>query len=402
MIPQPDRSSSPSQHVGRLFPLFLKVFAAPARWPPVIVCFLAGGIAAGVAVLWAGHSAAIANWLPVFLTMAVFFIADGALLASLPSRGISFSPWTEQFLALAVPRTAMALILGWLIPFIGWTAALCANIVVQLLAFAALYRGTVVEPRRLEMTRLTITSDRLPAGSLPIRILHVSDLHIERLGMRESQLLELIKSAAPDFILISGDYVNTSNREDPLTHQHVRELLGQFAAPGGVFGVLGSPGVDLHSIIAPLFDGIGVRLLRDELVELTGPDGQVLQLVGLDCFHRNLAGDVLRLDALLAGRTEDGPLILLYHSPELMPQAVERNIDLYLCGHTHGGQVRLPFVGALLTSSRLGRRYVMGHYHERRTHLYISRGVGFEGMGAPRVRFLCPPEITLITLEPHR
>jgi predicted MPP superfamily phosphohydrolase len=81
-----------------------------------------------------------------------------------------------------------------------------------------------------------------------------------------------------------------------------------------------------------------------------------------------------------------------------MPQAIEHGIDLYLCGHTHGGQVRLPVIGAVLTSSRLGRRYVMGHYHEGRTHLYVSRGVGFEGLGAPRVRLFCPPEITLITL----
>src|SRR5690606_28729056 len=85
---------------------------------------------------------------------------------------------------------------------------------------------------------------------------------------------------------------------------------------------------------------------------------------------------------------------------ELMPQAVTHDIDLYLCGHTHGGQVRLPLIGPLVTSSKLGRRYVMGLYREGRTHLYVSRGVGFEGLGAPRVRFLCPPEITLIRLAP--
>ena len=83
-----------------------------------------------------------------------------------------------------------------------------------------------------------------------------------------------------------------------------------------------------------------------------------------------------------------------------MLQAIESGVDLYLCGHTHGGQVRLPLIGPLVTSSRLGRRYVMGHYHEGRTHLYVSRGIGFEGLGAPRIRLLCPPELTLITLNP--
>ena len=141
------------------------------------------------------------------------------------------------------------------------------------------------------------------------------------------------------------------------------------------------------------------RLLRDEVVELTTPDGRPFRLLGLDCHHHDLARDAQMLEQLVASGSGSGPIILLYHSPELMRQAVAHEIDLYLCGHTHGGQIRLPFVGPMLTSSRLGRRYVMGHYHEAKTHLYVSRGVGFEGLGAPRVRFLCPPEITLVQLD---
>jgi hypothetical protein len=82
-----------------------------------------------------------------------------------------------------------------------------------------------------------------------------------------------------------------------------------------------------------------------------------------------------------------------------MPEAARHGIDLYLCGHTHGGQVRLPGFGAILTSSQLGKRYEMGLYREGQTSMYVSRGVGLEGLSAPRVRFLAPPEITLITLQ---
>jgi hypothetical protein len=82
-----------------------------------------------------------------------------------------------------------------------------------------------------------------------------------------------------------------------------------------------------------------------------------------------------------------------------MPEVSELGVDLYLCGHTHGGQVRLPLYGAMLTSSQLGKRYEMGHYQQGRTNLYVSRGVGLEGLGAPRIRFLSPPEITLVTLQ---
>ncbi len=64
--------------------------------------------------------------------------------------------------------------------------------------------------------------------------------------------------------------------------------------------------------------------------------------------------------------------------------------------------MRLPLIGPLLTASKLGRRYVMGHYREGRTHLYVSRGVGFEGLSAPRVRLLCRPEVALLTLTANR
>jgi predicted MPP superfamily phosphohydrolase len=82
-----------------------------------------------------------------------------------------------------------------------------------------------------------------------------------------------------------------------------------------------------------------------------------------------------------------------------MPLAQQYPVDLYLCGHTHGGQVRLPIYGAIITSSSLGKRYEMGPYVEQDTTLYISRGIGLEGLSAPRMRLLCPPEIILFSLS---
>ena len=75
--------------------------------------------------------------------------------------------------------------------------------------------------------------------------------------------------------------------------------------------------------------------------------------------------------------------ILLYHMPDLMPEAEAQGIDLYLAGHTHGGQWRLPGYGALITSSIFGKRYEMGHYTEGGTQLYVSRGLGMEGLFSP-------------------
>jgi predicted MPP superfamily phosphohydrolase len=123
-----------------------------------------------------------------------------------------------------------------------------------------------------------------------------------------------------------------------------------------------------------------------------------LALIGLDCSHDS-ERDAQWLAAISTQLPRDAVRVLLYHSPELIPFATELGIDLYLCGHTHGGQVRLPGYGAILTSSELGKQYDMGYYRSGDTHLYVSRGIGMEGLGAPRVRFLCPPEITLFSMQ---
>lgn len=398
MDPSTTSPSRPTRRRHSGFHYLLVLFAAPARIPVGLIYLAAVAIAAALAWLWVGRLSRPGDALLVFLIMGSFFLADRDLLASLPRRGLSFGPWQSQFFALVLPRSAVALVFGLLVPLTGWAIAFYTNIAIQFLGSVLLHRAAIVEPGQLALARLAVTTDRLPAGSTPLCILHISDLHIERLGRRESRLLDLVASAAPDFIFLTGDYVNLSFNRDPVTHGQVRELLGQLTAPGGVFAVLGSPAVDLPDVVPPLFADLPVRLLRNEAVELTSPAGQTIQLIGLDCRH-DIAVDTLALDDATAAVIGGGPRFLLYHSPELMPQAVERGFDLYLCGHTHGGQVRLPFIGAVLTSSKLGRRYVMGHYHEGRTHLYVSRGVGFEGLGAPRVRFRCPPEMTLVELS---
>ena len=229
-------------------------------------------------------------------------------------------------------------------------------------------------------------------------------MHLEHWGRREDDLLRLLREEAPDLIVLTGDYLNLSYREDPEAHAQARELLKAIsgegdrdfpAPPAGVYAVLGSPAVDRNS--ASLFDGLAVHLLRDEMVEVDLGKGRSLIVLGVECNHRPRI-DAPKLAALIREVPEDVPRVLLYHSPELMPFAEPMGIDLYLCGHTHGGQVRLPLYGAIVTASHLGKRFEMGHYQRGNTHLYVSRGVGFEGHGAPRVRFLCRPEITTVRL----
>lgn len=393
-----DSVSDDAPLIKSTFHRILVAFASPVHWPVALVFLAGASLALVVAAVWALRGVTTGDVSMVFLIQAAFFIADYGMLAGLPRRRLSFGPWQSQIFALTLPRTAAAVVFGLLYPWLGWKIAFYLNIIAQLTGVFALYRGAVIEPARLSMSELTLRSDRMSPGTPPLRVLHISDLHVELLGNREAKLLDLAQSAKPDIIVITGDYVNLSFNINPQTHADVRELLEQLSAPDGVFAVLGSPAVDVGEIL-PLFEGLPIRLLRNEVIYHTRSGGQQVTIIGVDCTH-DLDKDRASLDYVMNALSEQGPSILLHHSPDLMPEAVKYGIDLYVCGHTHAGQVRLPLIGPLLTSSKLGRRYVMGHYHEGRTHLYVSRGVGFEGLGAPRVRLFCPPEIALITIEP--
>jgi predicted MPP superfamily phosphohydrolase len=377
----------------------MEFFHHPATWPAHLVALAALTLVALVTAVWrrVGRLRRVAR--VAGLVHLAFLVADAHILRQLPRRRISYGPWKAQGAALAVPRTAAALLLPLCAGIFGATGTLAAHVGLQALGSLLLTWGALVEPRRLALTTMELALTSLPAGSPPVRLLHVSDIHMERPGRREEELVGLAEATRPDLIVITGDYLNLSFNRDAVAVESVRRLLRRLHAPFGVYAVLGSPPVDLREVVVPLFDGLPTRLLRDEWVTADLGHGRSVHILGLDCNHE-LEIDGKRLAELAAPGPQGGVRLLLYHSPEMMPQAREHGFDLYLCGHTHGGQVRLPIYGAVLTSSRLGKRYVMGHYAEEGTHLYVSRGVGFEGLSAPRVRFLSPPEITLFTLRP--
>lgn len=394
--------SSKAEKKGLEFSLLhrtMEFFHHPASWPLYAIVLASLGLAALVAAVWRSvgrlrRVAAAAGFIHL-LSLG----ADALLLRQLPRYRISYGPWQAQGAALAAPRTAAALLLPLFAGLLGATGTLAAHAGLQGLGSLLLYWGAVVEPRRLGLTEVALALPGLPAGSPTVRLLHISDIHMERPSRREDDLLALVEAARPELIVITGDYLNLSYNRDPETVEHVQRLLRRLHAPHGVYAVLGSPPVDLREVVAPLFDDVPTRLLRDEWATVDLGESRCMHILGMDCNH-DLEEDSERLACLAENGPKGSVRLLLYHSPEMMPEAKEQGFDLYLCGHTHGGQVRLPLYGAVITSSRLGRRYVMGHYAEEGTNLYVSRGVGFEGLSAPRVRFLSPPEITLFTLRP--
>jgi len=357
--------------------------------------------------------AAIACWpwgtlrLPAAALALAFTLADGVGLALLPRLRRSYGPVTPPLLALSLVHTALARavgLCGWIYPSglehpstATWPGLLVAS-TLHLAVSGVFAYATWVEPFRLGVTRAQLRSPKL-VGPTPLRLLHISDLHVERITTREERLLHLVEELAPDVVVLTGDYLNLSYVYDATAQAEARDLLSRLCdvADGPVYAITGSPPVDRSDVVPALFDGLPITWLPETIEELDA-NGHTIWIAGLNCLRERYL-DVPRLRRLLGTPRTPEFTLLLYHSPDLMPEAVEAGIDLYLCGHTHGGQIRLPLFGALITRSDFWKRYEMGRYEEGNTTLYVSRGLGMEGLGAPRARFLAPPEIVLWTLS---
>lgn len=342
------------------------------------------------------------------LILTLFGIADWALLRALPLLKLSFS--TEIWFPLAA---SVLVRLAFLVALAGTTplglrlrhrsterAYPRLLLVVYLAAQASLslvqVYAYVVEPLWVKTTELSLAFERLDGNAPPVRVVLLSDIHIERASYREAHVVREVNALDPDLIVLAGDYLNLSRLKDPVSAQQFREFVGQLHAPYGIYAVRGSVESSPASMEA-LVAGTPIVWLEQETVTLD-VRGQRIALIGVACSHTRSI-DAARLAQAYRGVPEDTFTLLLYHSPDLMPQAAKRQIDLYLTGHTHGGQISLPFYGAIVTGSVYGKRYEAGLYHLQDTTMYVTRGLGFEGGPAPRARFFARPEI--VALELH-
>ena len=246
--------------------------------------------------------------------------------------------------------------------------------------------GYFVEPYWLEVRRVTVPSAKVPAGSRGIRIVHISDLHCDPKPRLEERLPGVIAAQRPDLIVFTGDALN-SPAGLPIFQRCMREL----SAVAPLFCVKGN--WDSAGRGRRIFDGTGAREL-DGTRERLEVDGVPVQVCGV-AFGREA-----RIAPLLREASREELTVFLHHYPDEIHVAAEAGADLYCAGHTHGGQVALPFYGALVTLSRFGKRFEGGLYRVGGTWLNVNRGIGMEGGRAPRVRFAARPEVTVIEVVP--
>lgn len=255
-----------------------------------------------------------------------------------------------------------------------------------------------VEPYWLDVTHIKLQSAKIPSGSKGIRIAHISDIHSDPQARLEEKLPSIIADEKPNLIVLTGDCINS-----PEGLPIFKKFIAEVSKVAPTFVVKGNWDAWYWDKL-DLFSGSSAIQLHGKQ-ELT-PNGVPVTIVGFPVNEGrdpNPAGGIKALEKTLRTTASDGNFsILLYHYPDLIEEAAKNNIDLYCAGHTHGGQVRLPFYGALVTLSKFGKKYEAGLYKVQNTALNVNRGLGMEGSIAPRIRFLCRPELTIIDVEPAK
>lgn len=260
--------------------------------------------------------------------------------------------------------------------------------------------GCKVEPTWLELNRLEIPIADLPAPFSGFRIVQLSDIHCSRnvTPAYLNEAVDLAQAQQPDVTVLTGDFVHKGF--DFI--EHMAESLGRLAAPHGVFAVLGNHDFSvrnalgfrryrhLHHAVADALTTRGIRVLRNETVQLTREDAR-LNLTGVE----DLWSRVCDLDKAFEGLCDSIPRVVLAHNPRTIEHLNEHRCDLMLSGHTHGGQVHIPQLGRPALS-RKASRFAAGLYRWKNTHLYVHKGVGF---GFP-FRFGVRPEVAVLTLQP--
>jgi predicted MPP superfamily phosphohydrolase len=291
------------------------------------------------------------------------------------------------YLAAAAALVWIVVERGGLVPVLKPKLLVRIRLAVLLLAaFGTLFIAWgYVEPHWPAVTRATVATSKLAPGTRPIRIAHISDTHCDPEPLLEERLPDLIAAERPDLIVFTGDALNES--ESLAVFLRLMTRLDRVAP---TFAVHGNWDV-WYWHWKDLYQDTGVRLLNG--------DGELVDVAGAKLWISGVAVESEdKIDRALAGAPEGAFTVFLHHYPDQIYEIAKRRVDLYCAGHTHGGQVALPFYGAIITLSKFGKRFENGLYRVDDTWMYVNRGIGMEGGPQPRVRFCARPEITIIEL----
>ena len=244
--------------------------------------------------------------------------------------------------------------------------------------------------RPLTTTSLSVLryQARLPGlGDARLRVAHLTDLHLSRRIPFEHFQAALRAAAAsePDLLLLTGDFVSRRQSLDLLEMLPIEHVQPRY----GAFAVLGNHDYwTCAEEVREILEDKGIYMIAGQCRRIPLDDGAAVQVCGTD--HPWGPG----LDDPL--RQPGPPPLVLSHTPDNIYDLAERGAAAVFSGHYHGGQLRLPGLGALVVPSRYGRRFDRGHFRVESTHLFVSSGVGAD---SPPLRLYCPPDVLIVDFE---
>lgn len=264
-----------------------------------------------------------------------------------------------------------------------------------LLLGVLIFWGFFIEPGLLVVREQTIQIENWPRELSGLRVAVIADIHVDNWFVNDKKLRSIVERTnqlQPDLIVILGDYMSGNGWVKRTVEPEVfAAILKDLKAPLGVYSVLGNHDwwYDGNKVRRGLEQN-GIMVLDDEVAQIDAR-GTSIWLAGLaDLWTRPQ-----RINETIDKVPQGAPIIALAHNPDIFPKLPQR-VQLLLAGHTHGGQVRFPIIGAVVQSTDFGDRYERGHLFENNHHLFVSSGIGTSIMP---VRFGVTPEIVLLTLK---
>jgi hypothetical protein len=241
----------------------------------------------------------------------------------------------------------------------------------------------------LQLRTLTFEFDTLPAGFDNYTILFISDLHLDCLEGLAQKTLEIVDRLKPDLCLLGGDYRTESWGSFSTALSHLKHLLDHIQTRHGTYAVLGNH--DCLEMVSPLKEKNVTFLVND--TESIEKDGDRIWIAGVDDPYYFEGQDLAEtFDPI----PDDGFVLFVAHTPGIYKEAAAYAPQLYLCGHTHAGQVQLPYLGPVITHCNVPKKMVHGKWSYNGMQGYTSSGVGTSGVP---VRFGCRGEVVLMTLK---
>ncbi|MFT7473991.1 MAG: putative MPP superfamily phosphohydrolase [Verrucomicrobiales bacterium] len=367
----------------------------------LLICAVVAGLSGGMAARyrrWGTALSDIATGVLVTALLMTVSIVILVLAAGLDIFGITHLVYLV--IVVGFPIAALWIAIPHLLdadhrtPFLGWVLLICGGVAALLGVWA-----THVEPFRLQVDTQILGAT---GATQPVVIGVIADVHATSIGSHELAAIDLVLAEDPDIVVIPGDLFQL-DQADIATR--IPELLGWLRLLRNEVAhvVLVNGNVDVQDTLADLAVESGSHYLDDVLLELE-VGNQAVTIVGMsvDAEREPSSIDPFLLEELQMTKRRNDLVIALSHYPDVVLELTPRSpIDLIISGHTHGGQVALPGIGPVLTSSDVPPEVAAGGLHVVNGHpIYVSTGVGVERGQAPQLRFGASPSVAVITIVP--